>query len=70
MNKFLLFFYRFASKIIMFQKALQFRSANVLYYNKQVTTRVISQMPPLLTWQNFQTIVDCLSLVVSPFVLN
>jgi hypothetical protein len=54
----------------MFQETLQFQFAIVLYYSKQIVVKVIGQMPPPLTWQISQTIVDCPSLVVSTCVLN
>jgi hypothetical protein len=54
----------------MFQEALQFRSAIVFYYNKQIVVKVIGQMLPPLTWHISQTVVDCLSLVVSAYVIN
>jgi hypothetical protein len=40
----------FASKVIIFQEALQFRSIIVLCYSKQTTMRVSSQVPPPLNW--------------------
>jgi hypothetical protein len=42
----------------------------VLYYNKQIVVKVIGQIPPPLTWQISQTIVDCFSLVVFACVFN
>jgi hypothetical protein len=44
----------------MFQEALQFCFAIVLCYNKQTPMRLTSRMPPPLTWQLCQIIVDCL----------
>jgi hypothetical protein len=66
----LLFFRKFVNKIIMFQKALRFQYAIVFYYNKQIVVKIIGLMPPSLTWQIFQKIVDYLSLVVFACVLN
>jgi hypothetical protein len=54
----------------MFQEALEFQSTIVLCYNKQIAIRVTSRMPAPLTWQISQTIVDCLSPIVSACVLN
>jgi hypothetical protein len=54
----------------MFQKALQFQSTIVFCYNKQTTMRVIGQTLPPLTWQIFQTIVDCFSPIVFACVFN
>jgi hypothetical protein len=53
----------------MFQKALQFRSTIVLCYNKQTVVKIISWVLPPLTWQIFQTIVNCLSPIVLPMFL-
>jgi len=54
----------------MFQEALQFHSTIMLCYNKHTIMRVISSVPPLLTWYISQIIVDCFSLIVSIYVLN
>jgi len=54
----------------MFQKTLQFQYAIVLYYNKQTVVRIIDLVPPPLTWQIFQIIVDYLSPVVFTRVMN
>jgi hypothetical protein len=54
----------------MFQKAMHFQTVIVFYYNKQTTMKVIRQMPPLLTWQISQIIVDYLSPIVIACVLN
>ncbi len=48
-NQFFKIFFRYVSKIIMFQKALQFRFASVFCYNKQITMRITSQVLPPLT---------------------
>ncbi len=39
-------------------------------YNRKTAIRIFSQVPPHTTWFICQTIVDYLSLVVSPYVLN
>ncbi len=54
----------------MFQEALQFHSTIVFYYIKHINVKVTGWVPPPLTWQNFQIIVDCLSLFVSAYVFN
>ncbi len=54
----------------MFQEALQFCSTIVFYYSKQIIVRVISRMPPPLTWHIFQIIMDFFSPIVSTCVLN
>ncbi len=54
----------------MFQKALRFQYAIVFYYNKQIVVKIIGLVPPSLTWQIFQKIVDYLSLLVFACVLN
>jgi hypothetical protein len=54
----------------MFQEALQFRSAIVLYYNKQNVVKVIGQVPPPLTWHISQIVMDYFSPIVSIFLKN
>jgi hypothetical protein len=49
---------------------MHFQTVIVFYYNKQTTMKVIRQMPPLLTWQISQIIVDYLSPIVIACVLN
>jgi hypothetical protein len=69
-----LFYYwlccKFASKVIMFQEALQFCSNIAFYYSKQIVVRVIGRIPPPLSWHISQIMVDCLSPIVSACVLN
>jgi hypothetical protein len=65
-----MYFYRFASKIVLFQEALQFRAIIFLCYSQQTAMKVISCVPPLLTWHISQKIIDVLSSVVSACVLN
>jgi hypothetical protein len=54
----------------MFQEALQFQSTNVFCYNKHITMKVTSHVPPPLTWQFFQTIIDRLSPIVFACVFD
>jgi hypothetical protein len=54
----------------MFQKALQFKVDIILCYNKQNTIKISGRVPPFLTCDIFQIIVDFFSLVVSAWVLN
>jgi hypothetical protein len=63
-------FCRFASKIIIFQEALQFKVAIVFCYSQQITMRNIGRVPPPLTWHISQIIVDVLSSSISACVLN
>jgi len=65
-----MYFYKFASKIILFQKALQFRVVIVLCYSQQTVVRVIGHVPPTLTWHIYQIIINVLSLVINACVLN
>jgi hypothetical protein len=57
---------RVFSKIILFQEALQFQKAIVLFECKQTTMKVIGHMPRPITWH----IVKCFFLVVITYVLN
>jgi hypothetical protein len=61
---------KFNSKVIMFQEALQFCLAIVLYYSKETIVWVIGRVPPPLTWHIFHIIVDCLSPIVFVCVFN
>jgi hypothetical protein len=63
-------FCKFASKIIMFQEALQFHFTIMLLYGKHTTMGIINQMPPPLTWQISHIIADCLSPTVSSCLLD
>jgi len=54
----------------MFQKALQFHSTIVFFYNKQIVVKVIGQMPSPLIWHIFQIVMDCLFPIVYACVLN
>jgi len=54
----------------LFQEALLFRKAIVLCYSSQTTIHVSSRIPLIITWHICQTIIDCLSLVVTVCVLN
>ncbi len=60
----------FASKVILFQEALQYYEAIVHSYNKQIVARINVFVPPPPTWHVAQIVVDVLSLVVSTCVLN
>jgi hypothetical protein len=53
-------FCRFADRVIMFHETLQFRTTIVLCYNKKTIVKVIGIMPPPLTYQISQSVVDCL----------
>jgi len=63
-------FCMFASKVIMFQETLQIWPNIVLCYKRQTIVRVISKMPPPLTCQISQIVVDCFSSIVIACVLN
>jgi hypothetical protein len=63
-------FCMFVNKIIMFRETLQFWPIIVLCYRRQTIVRVISKMPPLLTCQISQIVVDFSSSVVIACVLN
>jgi membrane associated rhomboid family serine protease len=49
---------KFASKIIMFQKVLQFWKVIIICYNKQIATRISNQMPPPLHGTIFHIIMN------------
>ncbi len=61
---------KFASKIILFQKVLQFKDVIMHCYSKQSLMKMITRVPPPLTWHICQIFVDCFSLVVTTCVLN
>jgi hypothetical protein len=61
---------KFASKIILFQKVLQFKDVIMHCYSKQSLVRMIIRVPPSLTLHICQILIDCLSLVVTICVLN
>ncbi len=63
-------YYKFPSKIIMFQEALQFKDAIILYYIKENIVKIIGKVPLLLTWHISQIIMNFLSPIVSVCVLN
>lgn len=60
----------FVSKTILFQWALQFRVAIILFYSCQRSMRNIGHAPMPLTWDVLKIIVDILSLVVNVCVFN
>jgi hypothetical protein len=60
----------FASKVILFQEALLFQKAIVLCYSSQTDVGVFGQVPPNIIWHICQTIVGCLSLIITACVLN
>ncbi len=60
----------FASKVILFQEALQYYEAIVHSYNKQIVARINVFVPPPPTWHVAQIVVDVLSLIVSACVLK
>jgi len=66
----LIYFYRFVSKIILFQEALQFRATIVLCYNRQIAMRTTNCVPSHLIKHISQIIVDVLFLIVSACFLN
>jgi hypothetical protein len=65
-----MYFCRFASKIILFQKALQFKATIVLCYSRQIVVRVSGHVRPPLTWHISQIIIDVLFSIVNACVLN
>jgi hypothetical protein len=54
----------------MFQKTLQFKVNIILCYKKQNIVKISGRVPPFLTCDIFQIIVDFLSLVLSACALN
>jgi hypothetical protein len=60
----------FASKVILFQEALQYYEAIVHSYRKQIVGRISVLVPPPPTWHVAQIVVDVRSLIVSTCVLN
>ncbi len=60
----------FASKVILFQEALQYHEAIVHSYNKQIVVRISVHVPPPPTWHVAQIVVDVVSLLVTTCVLN
>jgi hypothetical protein len=66
----LLFLCRFASIIIIFQEALQFKDTIMFCYNRQSAIRMTTKFPPPWTWHICQIVVDCLSLILIVCVLN
>ncbi len=65
-----MYFCRFASKTILFQKALQLKATIILCYSQQTIVKVTGHVPPPLTWHIFQIIIDVFSSIVSACVLN
>jgi len=65
-----IYFYRFASKIILFQKALQFKAIIILCYIWQTIVWITSRVLPPLTWHISQIIIDVFSSFVNAYVLN
>jgi len=61
---------KFVSKIILFQKVLQFKDAIMHSYSKQSLVRMTTRVPPPLTWHICQILIDCLSHGVTTCVLN
>jgi hypothetical protein len=57
-------------KIIFFQEVLQFKNVIMLCYSKQSSVRMITKVPPPLTWCFCQIIINCLSLIVTVCFLN
>jgi len=62
--------YKFLTKIIMFQEALQFKDVIIRPYSKQNILRISRRVPPFLTCHIFKTIVDSFYLIMSACVLN
>ncbi len=67
---YLLFFCKFVSIIILFQKALQFKNVAMLCYSRRSLVRMTTKVPPLLGWHICQIIIDCFSHVIIACVLN
>jgi len=63
------FVWKFASKIIIFKKKLQFWKDIVLCYRKHITMKMNPKVPPLLTWQISQIIVNYIFPIIT-CVLN
>jgi phage gp36-like protein len=59
-----------ASKIILFQEALQYKKTIILYYNNQNYVKMNARVPPILTWHICHIAVDSLALVVSAYILD
>jgi hypothetical protein len=47
-----------------------FHGAIIMCYNRQTNVQMSSHVSPPITWFICQTIIDCLSLVVSACILN
>ncbi len=60
----------FATRIILFQKILQFKATIVLFNSCQTIVKIIIHVSPPLTWDVSQIIVDILFLIVSACVLR
>ncbi len=60
----------FASKIILFSEALQFKTTIIPFYNQQTWMKIPSHVPLALTWHRSQIIIDVLSWIVNVCVLN
>jgi len=61
---------KFASKVILFQEALQFKETIILCYNMQNFVRMNAKVAPPLTWHICHIIVAYIGLVVSICILN
>ncbi len=59
---------KFTSKLIMFQKALQFWKAIVFCYSRQIGVKVINCIPPSPTWRKLQIIEEILSPIIIDYV--
>jgi hypothetical protein len=62
--------YRFASKVILSQKTLQYHKVIVHCYNGQIVVKISVCVPPPLTWHVAQIVIEVLSRVVTTCVLN
>jgi hypothetical protein len=60
----------FASKVILFQEALQYHEEIVHSFSKQIVVRISVRVPLPPTWHVAQIVVDVLSFVVTTCVLN
>jgi hypothetical protein len=65
----LFFFCILASKIILFQEALQFEETIIFYYYRQNNMGMVTRVLPPLTW-HILIIVDSLGLVVIACIMN
>jgi hypothetical protein len=61
---------RFASKVIMFEKILEFKKAIILCYGQQKTIVLQQKVPKVETWAIAKTLTSILNKVVIACVIN